>query len=182
MNEWKLTRDKMGIQIYLRDYPGKLLKEFKATTLIDSNYKIIADHVMNPKSWYDWFPNVKKGSARILVDHGKTHISTFTFKAPWPIKNRDVVHHHTIERDKKNKNIKVTLKALPDFIPKQKNTVRVDFSNTIWTFIHREKNLTFIEFQSISSPRGNIPDRLMQLGVVETPFYSLKKLKKYFGK
>ena len=176
-SEWKLRKEKDEIKVFTRSIEGSSFDEFKGITTIEkSNLSEVLDVILDVENYESLFPDCM--NPKILKQEGKYYdIHYIQVSAPWPVKNRDTVYEQKAEVDKNGKHAIIFLKPLPDFIPENKDFVRIREGSGFWELDEdNSKNVTVI-YQFQGEPGGEIPAWLANSFVITQPFQTLQNLK-----
>ena len=101
----------------------------------------------------------------------------FTVNINWPLTDRDLVME--VSSENKNNIRMISLYSRPEFISENENYIRIRESQSVWTLEYIDNNRTKVSLQSHSDIAG-IPTWITDLFITQTPFYSLKSLRKKF--
>jgi hypothetical protein len=176
-SEWKLKKEKEGIEVYTRSIEGSSFDEFKGVTTIEnSNLADVLAVILDVKNYESLFPDCM--NPKVLKQDGKYYdIHHIQVKAPWPVKNRDVVYEQKAVIDENGKHAIVSLKPLPDYIAEDKDFLRIRGGSGFWELEEDANNYVKVTYQFHGEPGGNIPAWLANSFVVTQPFQTLKNLK-----
>ena len=174
---WQLKKTTEGISVYTRKVEGSPILEFKATVTVNASVaKIIPlfEDVKGLTSWY--YQCVHSG---LVKDEGpQDKICYIVLHLPWPVTERDCVFRRSKSTHEKNSIISYSIQALPKFLPVKKGKIRVLMINGLWRFTSLPDGKTEIYFQQHVNPGGSIPTFLVNAMAVDTPFNSLKSLRR----
>jgi len=176
-SEWSLKKEKNGIKIYTRSFEGSSFNEFKGVIVIPNSSVIaILEVILDVKNYESLFPDCMK--PKVLKQDGKWYdIHYIQTKGPFPVKDRDSVFEQKTELDENEKYARITLSPLPDYIPENKDMVRVREGVGFWELTEDgAKNVTVI-YQFHGEPGGEIPAWLANSFVVSHPLKTLENLK-----
>lgn len=178
--DWKLKKDESGVEIYTRSIEGSAFQEFKGVTTIENTtLTLILEVILNVESYLDLYPDCIE--AKVLLEKGKySDIRYFDLKAPWPVKNRDVIYESTTTVSDDGRYAKVLLRPVGDYIEEKKESVRMYNCSGFWELQEDADNNTRVTYQFHSDPGGEIPGWLANTTVVSNPYKTLQKLKKRF--
>jgi hypothetical protein len=176
-SEWNLKKDKNGIKVYTRSVENSSFDEFKGTTSIEKiSLSEVLDVILDVKNYESLFPDCM--NPKVLKQEGKYYdIHHIQVKAPWPIKNRDTVYEQKAVVDKNGKYAIVSLKPLSDYIPENKDFVRIREGSGFWELTEDDSNNVNVIYQFHGEPGGDIPAWLANSFVVSQPFETLKNLR-----
>jgi hypothetical protein len=172
---WTLKKSKNNINIFVRGSKISGINEFmgvlKTNACIDDVEKLLLDSETTDKWLYNSLGanEIKRNSVRDVTVYSKTNV-------PWPLTSRDSVinmQHFTYESG--NRSI-ITMLGLPDSIPEEANYVRVPLLFGFWELVQGEASQLDITYHLMLDPGGNIPQWIINMFTVDTPFESLKAI------
>lgn len=180
-NEWKLAKEKNGIKVYVRDAGTNGLKELRCTTEFKnvSLHNIIAvfKDVENSGQW----TKELKRSVTLKTISDFESMEYYEIKAPWPIKNRDLIYNVKIHQDTKDKSIHIQAKSIPNYIPKKESIVRVIHSHGFWKFTPKPGGAIDVQYQLYADPVG-FPAWLVNMLATDSPVDVVLSLKEFLKK
>ena len=172
---WVLKKDVNQIKVYLRNIDENN-KEYFAKTIVNSDINSISSIIMDYNTSYEWM--YKLESSKILSEESDSLIYVyFTVDMNWPLKKRDLVSNVIVSKGE-NKMI-IELNSTPDYININLDYERIKDTKSIWTLEFLEKNKTKVSLRSYAVIEG-IPTFISDLFILESPMYSLNKLKNFF--
>jgi hypothetical protein len=176
-SDWKLKKEKDGIKIFTCNVKGSSFDEFKGiTTIEESSLAEILEIILDVKNYESLFPDCM--NPKVLKQEGKYYdIHHIQVKAPWPVKYRDSVYEQKAVVDNNGKHAIVTLNPLPDYIPEDKDFVRIREGSGFWELTEDDSNNVNVIYQFHGEPGGDIPAWLANSFVVSQPFETLKNLR-----
>lgn len=180
--EWKLRKQKSGIEIYTRSVEGSSFDEFKGiTTLANTSVEEVLDVILDVDNYIHLFPDCI--NAKILEQKGKYYdIHYISLKAPWPVQNRDAVYESTTTISENNKYARVDLKPLGQYLEQKKGFVRMYKGSGFWELKEISANIIQITYQFHGDPAGKIPAWLANSSVVSNPFHTFINLNNRLSK
>ena len=121
-------------------------------------------------------------NSKVLKQEGEYYdIHYIQTKGPFPVKDRDSVFEQKTVVNENGKHARVTLKPLPDFIPKVDGMIRISEGSGFWELKEDSNNNVKVTYQFHGEPGGEIPAWLANSFVVGHPFETLKNLKNRLG-
>jgi hypothetical protein len=175
-SEWKLKKEKSGIEIYTRSVEGSSFSEFKGiVTILNSNLSDVLTVILDVNNYDRLFPDTE--NARILKQDGKYYdIHQIEVKAPWPVKARDAIYEQIAVVDSEGKHAIITLKPLPDFAEELKGFVRIQKGTGFWELTEDANHNVKVTYQFHGEPGGEVPSWLANSFVVTHPLKTLENL------
>ena len=172
-NEWKLVRNKKGIEVYNRKIEGNDFKEFRAEADIQANLTSIIALFTDTSVGTQWVENIDKMEE---IEHfSKAHTVTKTYtKAPWPVSDREAIVENFIEQDPDTLTVMISQHGRPNYQPNDdKRIIRVAHLESRWILTPLDNNTTHISYQVLSDPGGSIPSWLINMVAVSQPYKTL---------
>lgn len=143
------------ISVYYRTHTSGNI-EFRGITFIETSLSSLVACLQDVDSMPKWVYNLK--SAKVLKKVSDVEAYTYTINStPFPFSSRDSIVHTIIKQDPKSYQVTIRGKAVPDYLPEQKNLVRLTAVNSFWQFTPISTGKTKIVFQGFGEPGGNIP-------------------------
>lgn len=176
--EWKLAKDKNGIEVYNRSIEGSEFKEFRSEADIDANLSAIIALFNDTSVGTEWVENID--SMEELKHFSGAHTITKTFtKAPWPVKDREAIVESRISQDKDSLVVIIQQHGLPDYTPNEnQHVIRVPQLEAQWILTPIDKDRTHLSYRVLTNPGGEIPAWLVNLVSVSQPYHTLLGLMK----
>jgi hypothetical protein len=176
--EWTLAKESHGVRVYLRSHHGSNLKEFKAVTLFENTsleyfYKLFK----NGNEAQNWSYSVSYSKVLATLSPSEDVIY-YKIDTPWPLKPRDVIQKQTLLM-KENTELICTSYTLPEYLPKNKDYVRVVESSIKWTLHPKNKKDVEVIYEFYTDPKIQIPEKIVAHFIVNGPIYVFQKLKSY---
>lgn len=175
--EWKLKKEKSGIEVYTRIIEGSSFAEFKGMILIPNTdvYEIL-DILFDVENYESLFPDCI--NSKLLEQAGKYHkIHYIVTKGPWPVTDRDAIYDQKAELSENGKYALIRLIAVPDKLAENEKMVRMQEGSGSWELDGTSNKNVKVTFQFHGEPRGIIPTWLVNSFVVNYPFQTLENLR-----
>jgi hypothetical protein len=153
---WKLEKQKNGINIYLSNVPNSSFKAVKVETTLTGTYEKLIDLLTNIPQFHKWI--YKNKESRVLKKNSSLDYVYFSETyLPWPLSNRDAIIHLRINTDSLPRFLSITGTGEPDFFPKIPGKVRVPHYKAYWKVtMPTSSTIKLIYFLEID-PGGSIP-------------------------
>ncbi|MBN1496459.1 MAG: START domain-containing protein [Spirochaetes bacterium] len=176
-NGWKLQRNKDGIRAYLRDIPDQKLKEFLGVMLVRGvRLSSMVATFDDTASYTRWMHNCTE--SRLLKYINVQERITYTVThAPWPATDRDTVVYSLMSQNPADNSVTIAITGKPDYMPRQPKRLRIPMMKATWTFRPLESGDVMIMYQTVTDPGGPLPRALLNLSVVDLPFYTMHKFR-----
>ncbi|MBL7856374.1 MAG: lipid-binding protein [Cyclobacteriaceae bacterium] len=172
-----MKKDQDSVLVYTCHQPESKIKSIKASLTVRASLSELTARVMDVKSYTTWQYRIIKSEVlknineRELIFHSEV-------SAPWPVSNRDMVAHLTVEQDKSTKAVTITIEGVPDFIPPvNKDVVRVQQSLGRWVVTPLQNGVLKVEYTFVIDPGGSIPSWLVNMAAAEGPSYTFRQFR-----
>lgn len=184
--QWKLVKEKEGIQVYTRTNTVSSFKEFKAMMQIEGEVNQFLAILYDVERLSDWGYNIKESK---LIDRPDNMIQTYyaVAKAPWPYKDRDGIYLNQISWNKESKVLLVDIEMLEHELEINDDYVRMN-GHGYWQITAISDGKLEVIFQMQVDPGGAIKAWMANMFVTDAPFKTMLGLrntiqkKKYQGK
>jgi len=173
---WIKEIDKNGIIVYLRDYQGSQLKEFKAQTIIKAPIKNILTLLTDFKSYPKWL----FGNKNTILFENKNNIEFIYYtiiKSPKPVEDRDLIVEFKIV-EASNSKILIKTSTLPKYVNEKHGIIRVKQFIGMWELNKINENETSVITQCHTEPGGSIPAWIINYMIITGPYETLDNMKK----
>jgi len=174
-DDWKLVRNQEGVKIYLRSVKGLGTKEVLGLTEVPATLGALVSMVKDPENHHTWIYANKE--ARFLKKISDSEWIYYNIsEAPWPVRNRDLITHAKLEQDPDSYVVRIDSEGWPDYIPANKNLVRIARLRSLWVFTPMRNEKTDIRFELSIDLGGDIPAWLVNFAIDKGPFNTLLNL------
>ena len=177
---WELQKDEDNIQVYFKDVEGSDIKAFMGKTVMSASVSSILKVMKDETTCAEWV----QGCVNAKTLEGETFNSALQYginDLPWPADDRDYVNRVTTVDNIDTGEITISLDAVEGHIPLTDN-VRLE-NMTIRYFLspinQTETNVIWVQH---TEPSGYIPDWLVNMLLIDIPFYSLTRLEEVANK
>ncbi|MDP3845953.1 MAG: START domain-containing protein [Pseudomonas sp.] len=169
--DWQLAKDEAGIKVYLSSMPGSQYKAYRAVTSVNADIQKLLALQADVKGSCTWIFECQEQT--MLKATGAENWLYARFSAPWPVTARDSVLHvtTTVAADG---TVTRLLQALPEYLPKDKDYVRVTRVDGFWTLQPKAAGKVEVVYQAHMEPGGSVPSWLANSFVVDAPFNTLQ--------
>jgi len=175
--KWDLKVDKDGVKVYTRGVEDSNVKEFKGEITTKSNMGSIMAIIDSVSAYPKWMMNCTY-SKRVKSINKTSGYNYYVVHAPWPATDRDLCSYYCIKQDSATKVVTMTLKCAKDYIPEEKDLVRIPTLTGFWQLTPLAKGLTKVVYQVHCDIGGIIPAVLVNAYITDSPYYNLLKIKK----
>jgi hypothetical protein len=172
---WKLSKNKDGIQVYQRDSRNSDFKSIKVECTLDGNFDKLVAVINNVNNYKNWVYNNKAASLLKRINAYEFYYYTEAY-LPWPLDNRDAVMHTRITKDSLNHFLKINSVAVANYLPRKSGKVRISRSDINWYVTRSSSTSIHISYTFETDPGGSVPSWLVNNFADKGPFESFKKL------
>lgn len=173
--KWILKSQKDGVKVYYKKTSD--VYEIKLTSSIETRLSGIIQLFSEVENYPKWgYRVIESKLLKKVSDKEMYYYSKIDF--PWPLNDRDLIMHTSLEQDSSTKVITARSVAAPDFIPEIKECVRMKTCNTTWKLHPGTSGWMYLEYYIYSNPAGNIPDWAVNLGIDVGPRETVKNMRR----
>lgn len=169
------ARSESDVSIWTRQVSGQQMRQFRGETHAPVTLEQAIALILDMDTMPAWLWRCE--SARILNKVSpREYIVYLKFNAFWPLEDRDAVLRITPSLDPKTGVLTLTGTALPDYLPKMRNVVRVPAIAA--TFVLEPKGRTMrLEMTGHFDPGGVVPVWIANMVVTMLPKHSLTEMR-----
>jgi hypothetical protein len=174
--DWKLKKDKNGIQVYSRKTPNFKFDELKVDCIFEGKISQLAAVILDVNNQYQWvYKTAKSELLKQVTDADLFYYSEI--ECPWPFDNRDLIARMTITQNTSTKILSIVAKSVDDYLPRKKNLVRVKYSSALWTITPLNNAQFKVEYKIQIDPGDGVPAWILNMFATNGPYESFKNLK-----
>jgi hypothetical protein len=173
-DDWQFWKEENGIKVYKRATSSAFV-EIKAEMLVASRLSAFIALLQDTEATPSWLANISEVNV-ISQPDAYHHIVHSVFKAPWPIRNRDLVTR-SYYYQASDKTLYLEISNCADCLPTIKNTIRVNRMGSQWKLLPISPDWVLINYQGFVDPGGKIPiwfANIMALKATMETFQHLK--------
>jgi hypothetical protein len=179
--DWELKQDKDGIRVYTKLMDNSPIKAVKTVCTINTSLTALTAVLLDIKSTPDWVYATKKIS--LLKQTSLSELFYYSeIEIPWPVSNRDFIVLLSVTQDPKTKVVSVIGYNKPDYLPENKNIVRIQHSYSKWLITPVQNGQVRIEYILEADPGGTVPAWLINMFATKGPFETFKNLREQVKK
>ena len=172
--DWQTAKDEDGIKVSLSVVPGSDYKAYRGVTTIKAplaKIKALQEDVVGACAWIH-----ECKLQKLLKVEGNQSWTYTQFNTPWPVTPRDSILRVTSQQGADG-SLTRTLEEVPNYLPKEKDFVRVAQVAGFWKLVPKGADSTEVTYQVHTEPGGSVPSFVANKFVVEAPFNTLKALR-----
>lgn len=174
---WELEKveEDYQLKIYTREVGNSDLKEFKGEMFVDAKLSTIVALLNDDKAAPEWMNKCE--NFEVLERLEDNHlIIYFVNGAPWPVSDRDAVISSKLTQDPESLAVRIDVKALTGYLPKNDDYVRIPRMIGFWEFIPQASGKVLVRYQVHAEPGGSLPAWLANSVVVDTPYNTMTNM------
>jgi hypothetical protein len=174
---WVLKKNDSGIEAYLRNMPGTNLKEFKGVMYVKGvRLSSMVATFDDTASYTRWMHNCTESK---LIKYINVHerITYTVTRAPWPAEDRDTIVYSLMRQNPVDLSVTIDITSRADYLPKQPHRLRIPMMKATWTFRPLKSGTVMIVYQTVTDPGGPLPLWLLNLSVIDLPYYTMYKFR-----
>ena len=172
---WELEKNKNGIKVYTRKTDQSSIKEFKAITTVDAKRLRVAEIVARVSDYINWFP--KCSDSKTLKEISSTERKVYyRVDLPWPTADRDIIMNLKVKVNKEKKETLLLFTQSSGGMNKVDGVVRMPYAKGYWK-LTTVGDQTKVHYQFIGDPGGSLPDWIINMFIVDSPYDALVALK-----
>ena len=176
---WDLAKDKNGVRVYTRKIENWGIKEYKVKITVKASLSVVVAALKDVPGRYNWLHNaleireVERPDKDVVIVYNKVD-------APWPVSDRDNITSFSFSYPT-SKSARIDMKAIATHkkAPIYDGVVRIKRIKGYWLL--KDKGNGYVELiqQCVAEAGGSLPDWLVNSAVVDNPYNTMYKLKKY---
>ena len=149
-------------------------KEIKIHALFKADIDTFFNKLNNPNTYTDWVYKCTQG--KILEKKNKQEFHYYTVSdLPYPAKDRDMVVKCKQWKDENGTRFSHS-EADPDFIPLDKDLVRIPYFVSNWKITPLADGMIQVDYTALADPGGSIPVWIVNMAVSSGPFKTMEQL------
>jgi len=173
---WTLKKDKNGIKVFARKNKGFKFNELKVEALLEGKISQLAAVIFDIKNQKNWV--YKTAKSDLLQTVTATDIFYYTeIEVPWPLNNRDMAVHMTVQQNSQTKVMTIVAKNVDDYLPAKKDKVRIKYSNAVWIATPVSNSQYKVEYRIQFDPGEDVPAWILNMFSTAGPYESFINLK-----
>lgn len=171
---WELKEEKEGITVSTKKIPGSGIKAFKGEYIMQASMGSIMAAMADPITCKEWVHGCAKVE-NLGSDNPEEFFQYGVNDLPWPAKDRDYIIRstHTVSD---NDELLIELTAQPTTLPESDSYVRLTHMLIHYQIKALDDDSTHVVWTQHTEPNGLIPSWMVNMLLVDIPFYSLTRL------
>ncbi|MCX6268369.1 MAG: START domain-containing protein [Bacteroidetes bacterium] len=178
---WDFIKEKNGIKIYTRKEPGKSLKSYKGVADINAPAERVFAMLEDVHHTEWWDKNINQIQV-LQYEKNKRAQYYLVYDLPWPVTDRDLCVDVRISIDPLTDEHRITAVPLPGVIQEHPDKIRIKEYRQTWTVNPAGKDKTHVVLEGLVDPAGTIPDWIINMLIVDSPFEIINGIKQLLEK
>lgn len=177
--DWELALDRHEIRVWTRVIPDYPIREIRAETTVKSTLNGLVALLMDTDKAASWIYRTDRIDLLKRDDASGSFLIHVMTDFPWPLTDRDAVVDGRITQDAGSGIISVSSRAVfANAYPPAKDFVRMPDMEGTWIFQPLDQGQVKVVMTMRANPGGNIPAAVINLIIHETPYRTLRGLRK----
>ncbi len=174
-----LKLDKDSIQVFTCKTEDSKYKSIKSIFWLDATHAQLKAMLLDIPHLGDW--QFSTESARLLKKVNSNEIIYYTEVKVPVAENRDFIINLKFEQPS-SKEMLISLTSIPDYLPKNKNIVRVPMSKAVWRVKEIKPKKLYVEYNVRIDFGGEIPAWVVNSLSHKAPYETFKSMKEKIRK
>lgn len=171
---WNFKNEKDGVKVYYKKTDD--VHEIKLVTSLKSSLSALVQLFSEVDDYTKW--GYKLSEAKLLKRVSEKEFYYYSkLDFPWPLSDRDLILRTKLEQDSTTKHVTSISTARHDYLPENKDVVRIKTTTTKWTLVPGTGGWVYVEYYINSNPAGNIPDWLVNMAIDVGPRMTIKNMR-----
>jgi hypothetical protein len=174
-----LAINKNDIKVWtfpIADYP---IRGFKASTVVKSSLGGLVNLILDTERAPEWVFRTQRIDLLEKHDTEQTFLIRVETSFPWPLKDRDMYVRGQVAQDPQTLIVHIDSESTPvGQFPERSQFVRMPDMQGHWEFRPLGKGQVEVIMSGRAHPGGAIPEWAVSLVIQETPYQTLKALRK----
>ncbi|CAG5082888.1 START domain-containing protein [Parvicella tangerina] len=168
--DWTSRKKQDGIEVFVKSQENAVLKTYRAVASTTASIDDCVNFLLDLENHVNWSYTVEEAS--IIPSKTDDVLCYMLMDAPWPVLDRDIIIKASKNKHSANK-AEVSLVAIEGVKKEVEDVVRITESTTKWKFTRKE-GVTHIVYEGVTDPGGKVPDWVINAGLVDGPFETIK--------
>lgn len=172
-----LKKEADSIQIFsCKQYEGEF-RIIRAKFMLNTQLNQFIEMMLDVNNYVNWQYNAVNAS--VLERIGDNEVVYYMeVRAPWPVSHRDVVVRLKATYQPDSTSAIVITANIPDYLPANKNIVRIPLSKAQWKATVVSPSKLMVEYQMQIDLGGSVPPWLVNMVSSEGPYESFRGLRR----
>ncbi len=177
--DWELTKEdsKRQILVYTRAAEQSDIREFRGEMRLQTTLSALVALIEDNKAGPEWIYHCRALEVIEQVSE-RERLFYMVTEAPWPVKDRDSVIYSVLTQSADDYSVHVEMQVRNDVFPANDDFIRITNMKGFWEFRPEADGWVTVIYQVHVDPAGGIPAWLANSMVVDSPYYTLKNMRK----
>lgn len=172
----ELKKEKDNIKIYGCPVEGSALNAIRVEFEVNSTVEKYIPIVLDVTHYHEWrYREFNHKVLKIISDHEIIYYARVG--TPFPLSDRDLVLHLTLNRDSVTKILTAKIESMPDYIPPVDGVVRVPSSLSTMTLTPLSESKLKVNCLVRINPGGQVPAWVINMFSTQGPYETFKNLR-----
>ena len=172
---WEFRVEHKDIRIFSSKIPGSDVLGFKGETEFTVPFRKLVSLFHDFASYPRWVHQLAE--MQVLEENGELeYVVRQVINTPWPMPKRELLIRTGLQVADAGA-VALTMKGVPDYLPKRPDMHRVMETSGVWVFMPIDGGRVHITFVMHMNPGSDVPASLSNAALFEVPFYSLHKMR-----
>ena len=182
-HDWTLVKESEGIRVYTSSVTGSDFLAYKGETVVEASMASIVAVLYDTPNCVSWLHECSFGLDLEQISFEENYIFE-QYDLTFPVSDRGVILHSTLEWDAGYAIVRIEEKN--DYCKQNSNPrcakvreldlISITRSRGAYTLTHIDEKRTSVVWQVHAEPGGKIPTWIVNMMVVDMPYYSLLNL------
>ena len=184
-SEWTLVKEKNGVSVYTSAVEGSDFLAYRGEIVVDGSIASVVSVLYDTPNCVSWLHECSFGLTLEEVSFKENYIYE-SYDLSFPVSDRGLILHSTLVWDESR--AVVSVEDANDFCKNKTNPrcekvrslnlTTIPRSKGAYTLTKLDDNKTSVVWQAHTDPGGSIPTWMVNMLVVDMPYYSLRNLRK----
>jgi len=174
--DWKLKRDREGIQVYLSRVPDSKFKAIRSVMIVKGEPSSLVALVMDLANCQNWVAMCKEAHIEQKLSANDSYIYTRN-NLPFPVRDRDLVAVVKWSHNPATGKVSMVSRAINGILPSNKGVIRVARATSQWHFTPLGNDQVKVESYAHIDPNGAVPAWLTNILMVDSPYKTMKNMR-----
>lgn len=171
---WAFKNEKDGVKVYYKKTSD--VHEIKLVTSLKTSLSGVIQLFSEVENYTKWGYKISETKMLKKVnDQDFYYYSKIDF--PWPLSDRDLIVQTKLEQDSVTRRVTSTSWSKYDYLPENKDVVRMKTTTTKWTLVPGAGGWLYVEYYIYADPGGSIPDWLVNMAIDVGPRETIKSMR-----
>lgn len=175
-SQWEFEFEKEGIKVYTQSVEGNSFKAFKGETVLEFPINKLVNFISRVELFPQWC--YQTTSTEVLRKEENKVFYRYVSATPALIDNREAYFCNEIHTDSLAGIVTIVMRTYSSPAPVPKGYTRMPLSNGFWKLTPLSTTSTHVIFQMHADPGGNIPAWLANRFSADSPYITMKNLRK----